>query len=144
MSQWFRSLLKVNNRNTRTKYEICSKTTIKTPERRWTYFTPSSSVSIVNFEHVIAGWSNRFAYKRFAVKIVVALSLELAIFKKSWTRLYRSSNFSQSWSFTKSSYRSSARFFVLKVINLSKASDCKKLFSGKLKKCINNKKSFYT
>ena len=31
-------LLKVNNRNTRT------------------YFIPCSSVSIVNFEHVIAGW----------------------------------------------------------------------------------------
>ena len=31
-------LLKVNNRNTRT------------------YFTPCSSVSIVYFEHVIAGW----------------------------------------------------------------------------------------
>ena len=27
-------LLKVNNRNTRTRYEICSKLTIKTPERR--------------------------------------------------------------------------------------------------------------
>ena len=31
----------------------CSKLTIAT---RWTYFTPCSSVSIVNFEHVIAGW----------------------------------------------------------------------------------------
>ena len=28
-------LLKVNNRNTRTRCEICSKLTIKTPERRW-------------------------------------------------------------------------------------------------------------
>ena len=27
-------LLKVNNRNTRTRYETCSKLTIKTPERR--------------------------------------------------------------------------------------------------------------
>ena len=27
-------LLKVNNRNTRTRFEICSKLTIKTPERR--------------------------------------------------------------------------------------------------------------
>ena len=27
-------LLKVNNRNTRTRCEICSKLTIKTPERR--------------------------------------------------------------------------------------------------------------
>ena len=31
-------LLKVNNRNTRTRCEICSKLTIKTPERRhWLY-----------------------------------------------------------------------------------------------------------
>ena len=35
---------------------------MKIPERRqvrrklWTYFTPCSSVSFVNFEHVIAGW----------------------------------------------------------------------------------------
>ena len=52
-------LLKVNNRNTRTRCEICSKLTINTPERRhWrrTYFTPCSSVSIVNFEQVNAGW----------------------------------------------------------------------------------------
>ena len=40
------SKLKVN-RNTRTKCEIYSKLTIK---------TPCSSVSIVNFEHVIACW----------------------------------------------------------------------------------------
>ena len=44
-------LLKVSNRNSRTKGEICSKLTIKTPERR------HSSVSIVNFEHEIAGWT---------------------------------------------------------------------------------------
>ena len=48
-------LLKVNNRNTRTKCEICSKLTIKTPEQRQS-FTLCSSVSIVNLEHVIAGW----------------------------------------------------------------------------------------
>ena len=42
-------LLKVNNRNTRKTCEICSK-----------LFTPCSSVSIVNFEHVIAGWVNSF------------------------------------------------------------------------------------
>ena len=46
-------LLKVDNRNTRKRCEICSKLTIKTPD---TSFTPYSSVSIVNFEHVIAGW----------------------------------------------------------------------------------------
>ena len=38
-------LLEVNNRNTRTRCKICSELTI-----------PCSSVSIVNFEHVIAGW----------------------------------------------------------------------------------------
>ena len=37
-------LLKVNNRNTRTRCEICSKLTIKTPERRH------------NFKHVNADW----------------------------------------------------------------------------------------
>ena len=42
-------LLQVNNRNTRTRCEICSKLTIKTP----LFY---SIVSVVNFEHVIAGW----------------------------------------------------------------------------------------
>ena len=42
-------LLKINNRNTRTRCEICSKLTIKTPERRhWR----RSGVFIVNFEHI--------------------------------------------------------------------------------------------
>ena len=42
-------MLKVNNRNTRTRCEICSKLTIKTPERRqWR----RSGVFIVNFEHI--------------------------------------------------------------------------------------------
>ena len=44
-------MFKVNNRNTRTRYEICSKLAIKTP-----YFTSYSSVSIVNIEQVSAGW----------------------------------------------------------------------------------------
>ena len=43
-------LLKVNNRNTSTRCEICLKLTIKTPERRhWR----RSSVFIVNFEHIL-------------------------------------------------------------------------------------------
>ena len=53
---------KVNNKNTRTRFKICSKLTIKTPEQRcclyyklWTYCTHCSSVSIVNFEQVFAG-----------------------------------------------------------------------------------------
>ena len=41
-------LLKVNNKNARTMCEICSKLTIKTPERpNW----HRSGVFIVNFEH---------------------------------------------------------------------------------------------
>ena len=54
-------LLKVNNRNTRTRCEIRSKLTIKIPERHqasfwylycqlWTYSTPCSSVSVVNMQ----------------------------------------------------------------------------------------------
>ena len=39
-------LLKVKNRNTRTRCELSLK------------LTPCSSVSIVNFEHIIAGWVN--------------------------------------------------------------------------------------
>ena len=42
------NLLKGNDRNTRTRCEICSKLTIKTPERRRAF--------IFNFEHVLAGW----------------------------------------------------------------------------------------
>ena len=42
-------LLKVNNRNTRTRCEICSKFTIKIPQRRqWRL----SGIFIVNFEHI--------------------------------------------------------------------------------------------
>ena len=55
-------LLKVNNRNIVTRGEISSDLTIKTGGRFWclycklcTYFTPCSSVFIVNLEHVIAG-----------------------------------------------------------------------------------------
>ena len=42
-------MFKVNNRNTRTRCEICSKLTIKTPERgHWC----RSGVFIVNFERI--------------------------------------------------------------------------------------------
>ena len=42
-------LFEVDNRNTRKRYDICSKLTIKTPERgHWC----CSGVFIVNFEHV--------------------------------------------------------------------------------------------
>ena len=43
-------LLKVNNRNTRTKYEICSRLTLKIREQcQWR----RSGVFIVNFEHIL-------------------------------------------------------------------------------------------
>ena len=42
-------MFKVNNRNTRTRCEICSKLTIKTPEQR---YKRRSGVFIINFEHI--------------------------------------------------------------------------------------------
>ena len=44
-------MFKVNNINTRRRCEICSKLTLKTPERRYKHWR-SSGVSIVNFEHI--------------------------------------------------------------------------------------------
>ena len=63
-------MFKVSNRNTKTSCKTYSNLTIKTPERRqwrrsggfycklWTYFTVCSSVSIVKFEQVNAGWDD--------------------------------------------------------------------------------------
>ena len=62
-------MFKVNNRNTGTKCEICSKLTIKIPEQRhwrrsgvfvvnFERISLCSSVSIVNFEQVHAGWDD--------------------------------------------------------------------------------------
>ena len=45
-------ILKVNNRNTRTRSEIYSK-------KEWNILTLCSSVITVNFEHVIAGWAKK-------------------------------------------------------------------------------------
>ena len=61
-------LFKVNDRNTRSSCEICLKLTIKTLQRcqemsfwclycqLWKYFTPFSSVFIVEFEQVNVCW----------------------------------------------------------------------------------------
>ena len=82
-------LFKVNNRNTRKRFEICLKLTIKTPERRqwlrsvvfycelWTYniFHTFSRVSIVDFEQVNLSWDYLIvsavgrSYKRSAKSI---------------------------------------------------------------------------
>ena len=76
-------MLEVNNRNTRPRCEMCSKLTIKIPERR--HFTPRSSVSIVNFEHVNGGWdkktfrgfpiNDRFVKKSFCASISNSLHI---------------------------------------------------------------------
>ena len=59
--------VKVYSRNTGTRWEVCPKLTIKTLEKgHWdrsllltlNFFIPYSSVSIVDFEQVIAGWVN--------------------------------------------------------------------------------------
>ena len=66
-------MFKVNDRNTRTRCDICSKLTIKTPERcQWcrrcvllltlNIVTPCSSVSIVNFEQANTGWVTTVKY----------------------------------------------------------------------------------
>ena len=47
-------MFKVNNKNTRTRFKICSK------------FTPCSGTSIVNFEHVIADWISTLIYLQIA------------------------------------------------------------------------------
>ena len=57
-------MFQVNNRNTRTKCEICSELTIKTPG-----VIPCSNVSIVNFEQVNADWVKSIA-KTSSVKFV--------------------------------------------------------------------------
>ena len=60
-------MFKVNNRNTRIRCEVCSKLTIKIPERphwrlsgifivNFEHISHLASVSIVNFEQVNAGW----------------------------------------------------------------------------------------
>ena len=67
-------MFNVSNRKTRTRCEICSKLTIKTQERRlalfwclycwlWTFFTPCSSVSVVNLEQVNADWAGRGIFR---------------------------------------------------------------------------------
>ena len=52
-------MFKVNNRNTRTRSEVCSKLTIQTPERlQW----HRSGVFTANFEQVNAGWDSYDTY----------------------------------------------------------------------------------
>ena len=83
-------LFKVNNRNTRTRYEICSELTIKTPRRRhwlcivfkslmsfwfiycflWTCLTPCSRVFIVDFEQTNCVWE-KYLWRKSLIKSFV-------------------------------------------------------------------------
>ena len=69
-------LVKVNKRNTRTRCEICSKVTIKTPEQcHWRRF----GVFIINFEHVIAGcedqWNENILYQKILHKFLTEVTI---------------------------------------------------------------------
>ena len=55
-------LLKVNNRNTRTRCEICSKLTIKTPERRRTS-SRKMSVGQISLTHFLAYFTDWYIYE---------------------------------------------------------------------------------
>ena len=86
-------MFKVNNRNSRTRCEICSKLTIKTPEQPqwrlknlWTYFTPCPSVSIVNFEQANAGWKRKERASKMFEKDVIFVVCDIVIgdFPKFW------------------------------------------------------------
>ena len=72
-------MFKVKNRNTRKRCGICSKLTIKTPERRqWRssgvfivnleHSTPFSSVSIVDFEQVNICWVISYILSKYLMK----------------------------------------------------------------------------
>ena len=79
-------LFKINNENTRTMCEICSKSTVKAPERRQclyckigTDFTPCSGVSIVEFEQV-----NVFITSVYSVHIWENKAQENCVFGYFW------------------------------------------------------------
>ena len=70
-------LLKVNNRNSRTRCEICSNLRIKIPERRqWRH----SGIFIVKFEHIlhfeheITGWEVSSLMRTFLFSLFVPMS----------------------------------------------------------------------
>ena len=68
-------MLKANNRCTQKRFEICLKSTIKTPERcQWPYVTPLPNFSIIDFEQVNSTWN------------VTSLNMTLHVskIKKSW------------------------------------------------------------
>ena len=88
-------LLKVNNRNTRTRCGICSMLTTHTTKRRhwrrssvfivnFKHSTPCS-VSIVNFEHIIAGWVSLFCIE---MTINENLTIIRDVIREVWFKLF--------------------------------------------------------
>ena len=87
-------MLKVDNRNTKTRCKICSKLTIKTREQCHqprsgvfivnfvTYFTPCSSVSIANFEQVNAGWGTYQVNPTFDMHVRLAVQVHISTVSK--------------------------------------------------------------
>ena len=86
-------MVKVNNRNTRTRCEICSKLTTKTPERcHWRrsdvfsikfvhlvlHFTPCSSFYIVEFEQV--NYTRNFANKDKPILKILTIRDNFSLF----------------------------------------------------------------
>ena len=66
-------LLKVNNRNTRTRCEICSKLTIKTPERRFqcSLLIPLKTSENQRFSDIFRGIKREHWKRRSGVFIVI-------------------------------------------------------------------------
>ena len=54
----------------------------------WTYFTPFSCVSIVNFEHVIVGWEVKKSYSRIILCLIwIRIKIEFVCNSSTWTEI---------------------------------------------------------
>ena len=90
-------LFKFNNKNIRKRCETCSKLTMKRSERRltylipfdvlkyfWTYFTPFSTVSVVDFEQVNISCDVPFISMLFQYPAKLLLSQHLLFSGQQW------------------------------------------------------------
>ena len=112
-------LLKVNNRNTRKRCEICSKLTIKPPERRqWLH----SGVFIVKFEHVshlllvnmwmfVTGKSEQVNV-RWDVKSALSIKEDSVIGAKGFVRKRLPLELQKIWNFCINVLHKNSRYFV--------------------------------
>ena len=77
-------LFKVNNRNTRKRYEICSELSIQAPEQRqW-------CVSVVDFEQVNVGWQEyKNKRKQWEVAIFTILCKKILVLKMKASNLLK-------------------------------------------------------